>query len=516
MGCGSCGSSGCSGCHSCSSCGSSSCNWGCGCGCAVPAGCNPSICQTSYPNCGTVPPANPNPYYIQSAQCQENHCEQIINNYYSPQVCVSYGFNIPGCGLTAVIYFSDVPKLLVGAYLWHPTYGYFKVIAFNSQTGQTTILNTCEDGNAAPGTAIPACTCFIVTPEPIDIAVLTGVCVAVDFTAPAVYDCILITVTSINGLVVGGYVGIGSGVYLVSEVNSATTITICNEGQGITPGTPVIALDAAGGYQYCLSILGGANPCDAPSITSGQPVICGGSGLQPLEGGVIGDVLTLSGTSPNVALFQSPCGNVAAASGPVIICNNGMRPLSGTGNGQVLTLVNSGTEAGAYTNPFLVGGDQDEDLQSGVLFSPGTGNQNVVATAAASLTNTSPYKNMVVLVEFTWYFRWHLAGGASPASDAFSFTALLEYDNNTGGFVTFGGLLPFQQNGMGPPTAGFITLDQAFSMTTRRLISLAPAAAGVCQSRLTLTGVGPPSGGFLSTLTAESVYTEVSMYGVAV
>lgn len=302
MGCGSCGSSGCSGCHSCNSCGSSSCNWGCGCGCAVPAGCNPSLCQTSYPNCGTVPPANPNPYYIQSAQCQENHCEQIINNYYSPQVCVSYGFNIPGCGLTAVIYFSDVPKLLVGAYLWHPTYGYFKVIAFNSQTGQTTILNTCEEGNAAPGTAIPACTCFIVTPEPVDIAQIGAVCVAIDFTAPNLYDCLLITVTNVNGLVVGGLVGIGSGIYLLSEINSNTTVTICNEGQGITPGTPVIALDAAGNYQYCLSILG-VSPCTQPEVEEGQAMVCAGGAAVPLLGNTIGQVLQVTSTSPQLAAF---------------------------------------------------------------------------------------------------------------------------------------------------------------------------------------------------------------------
>jgi hypothetical protein len=74
--------------------------------------------------------------------------------------------------------------------------------------------------------------------------------VAIDFTAPANGDCIPITVTTINGLSVGDTISIGTGFYTIDSFVSDTVVQICNDGDGILPGTSVIAQDQFGNYQY--------------------------------------------------------------------------------------------------------------------------------------------------------------------------------------------------------------------------------------------------------------------------
>jgi hypothetical protein len=73
---------------------------------------------------------------------------------------------MPACGETAILYFPSVKILPVGTYLWAQTYGYLKVLAFDSLTGAATAQNNCDINNAAPGTYVPACTCFLVGPTP--------------------------------------------------------------------------------------------------------------------------------------------------------------------------------------------------------------------------------------------------------------------------------------------------------------------------------------------------------------
>jgi hypothetical protein len=73
---------------------------------------------------------------------------------------------MPACGETAILYFPSVKILPVGTYLWAQTYGYLKVLALDSLTGAATVQNNCDINNAAPGTYVPACTCFLVGPTP--------------------------------------------------------------------------------------------------------------------------------------------------------------------------------------------------------------------------------------------------------------------------------------------------------------------------------------------------------------
>jgi hypothetical protein len=89
---------------------------------------------------------------------------------------------------------------------------------------------------------------------------------AVDFTAPADGDCTTITVTSVAGLAEGDEITIGSGIYTLNNIISPTTIEICNNGSGITPGTVVHARNDAGQLQY--PIVSITNCCDAISSTT--------------------------------------------------------------------------------------------------------------------------------------------------------------------------------------------------------------------------------------------------------
>lgn len=200
------------------------------------------------------------PFYQQADVCKEDHSQKIYQAQFFFSVCPSSSWNVPLCGHTAVLNVPGLQGATVGSYLWHPNYGYYEITSLDSAKGQIGITNNCTEGNAAAGVQIPACTCFTVTVPPSEDVGPEGLaCLSLDFTAPADGDCILITVTSLGTLQAGDEIQIGTGRYRVSEINSSTTITICNDGLGLVPGTAVIAVDANGNYQYCFTVI--ANCC---------------------------------------------------------------------------------------------------------------------------------------------------------------------------------------------------------------------------------------------------------------
>jgi hypothetical protein len=238
--------------------------------------------------------------------CQESHCQQILINTYPLAVKVANPWNVPACDETAILIIPDATQALVGSYLWNPIYGYFEITGFNSTTKQLTVINNCNAGNATEGTAVPECALFVVTDEPSESSgpSSTYPYVAIDFTAPANGDCLLITVTNVNGLVTGKNITIGTGTYRISAINSATTITICNDGTGITPGTSVIAKNGAGQYQYPITLVD-SNPCTNPEVTTGSVVVCKDDIMQPLTGAAVGSVLVLQDTATGEAKYEA-------------------------------------------------------------------------------------------------------------------------------------------------------------------------------------------------------------------
>ena len=210
--------------------------------------------------CQNTVQATPTPFYNCGSPCQESHQQKITIQEFFVDVNIQDSWNIPACGSSATVVANSLKSIVVGSYLWNPDYGYFEVSAFNAGTGQVTLINHCDDGNSSAGTNVPSCTNFTVTVPPVNTE-SSNVCVAIDFTAPDVGDCIDITLTTTTGLTVADTVQIGSGFYFVQELKPNAIITICNRGDGIAPGTPVIARDTNGDYQYCLTVVS-VNPCD--------------------------------------------------------------------------------------------------------------------------------------------------------------------------------------------------------------------------------------------------------------
>ena len=284
----------------CTVCGS---NIPCGCSsCSQPALTNPLCTPTPLPGCcQNVVRAAPAPFYECAPSCAESHGKSITIQSFSADVKLIDTWNIPACGESATINSESLRAIVVGSYLWNPDFGYFEVTAFNSGTGQVTLTNHCTTGNAAAGTNVPSCTEFTVTVPPCDCNTATGICVAIDFTAPANGDCIDITLTSTTGLTASDTIQIGTGFYFVEAIKPNDIITICNHGEGITPGTSVIA-GTPPNYNYCISIVS-TNACDRTPEIQVKVLGCGADGVTvPLDGHNTGWVVTqLDGTSLEAA-----------------------------------------------------------------------------------------------------------------------------------------------------------------------------------------------------------------------
>lgn len=428
----------------CSSCG---CGGPCGCGCTP--GCSPinasdvilnpipvapRPCSPLNPGCGTALPATPTPYYNCTPQCQENHCQEIINNFFSASICTIAAFTMPACSGIASVTFPGVKVLPVGAYLWNETYGYLEVTSFNNRTGLATLLNHCNEGNAAVGTNIPGCTCFVVTDPPQEGQVNPFVpYLAENFTAPADGDCTTITVTTTAGLIVGGEITLASGIYVLDSILTPTTIVICNEGQGITPGTVVLARNEAGQLQYPIVTISN-NPCSQDPIQTGSVVVCEGGVSRKLTGDSVGQVLTLLNTTSGLAEYQDapldPCNNGSSPEGAVVICFDAdPMVLSGLTEGDVLVLTTPGNNGAAYVNSGLVGSTQ---LTTPEAFALAPGATHLSPVLSLVITNPNPHKIMQILQNVALTMQFTTVLGSDPFSGSYG----IEFQIDGGGYAT--------------------------------------------------------------------------------
>lgn len=281
----------------------STCNPGSGCRC------NSNPCQCGNGGCVT---SAPTPFYNQAGGVQENHNTTVVQQQFVTSLTTSSAFNVPACEENATITIPGLQKIQIGSYLWNSVYGYFQVISFDYLSSQVTIKNTCiascVEGvtYASPGSAVPSCTQFNVVDPPCGSGggVPSGVFLAVDFVAPAVGNCIDISVTSVAGIFVGQNVQVGSGIYRVSGVADSTTITICNDGAGIVHGTIVYAKDASNQFITPITPLS-TNACTNPVNATGALLTCHNNIQGPLEGGVLGQVPVLINTTTNEVQFQT-------------------------------------------------------------------------------------------------------------------------------------------------------------------------------------------------------------------
>lgn len=132
--------------------------------------------------------------------CTCNQCTSC------PTVCVellvSNSWNVPACGSSAILAVDGLTSVLVGAYVFNPTYGYFRITGFNSLNGQITVINECIEGNATPGTTVSADTTFIFSGPPSTAAVS----IIDSFVMPACSGSVVVEVSGRPSVVIGAYI----------------------------------------------------------------------------------------------------------------------------------------------------------------------------------------------------------------------------------------------------------------------------------------------------------------------
>lgn len=372
---------------SCSSCGSTNCCGSSNCSCVG------SSC------CGNSVPSISLPYYASVPACQESHCQEIWVNKYPLCVKIDNPWNIPNIGAQATVIVNDATTAQTGSFLWNSLYGYFEIISFNASTHEMVIQNSGVDGNAAAGTLVPACSCFVVTVPPTEVNQLSNLYpyVALDFTAPNNGSCTLITVTNVYGVIVGKNVEIAGGVYRVSAVTPPDVIEICNDGDGLAGGTPVIALDGAGNYQYPV-ILVDASQCSNPEVTQGAIIVCNSGISQPLAGATAGMIPVLIDPVTNHAEYQ-----IVAC--PTYTCTVLTSCVNITSGVSTYTLVVADTGAFAVNDIVQVGSTTDTFLITTIIDSthmqgtwtptPTTTYEIPVGTSVCILDVCADYENRV-------------------------------------------------------------------------------------------------------------------------
>lgn len=241
------------------------------CGC----GCDPCQCQQSRI-------ASPTPFYNQALGCQEDHTKVLLQQNFVTAVTTGVSFNMPECDSSISIVLPGVQTLLVGGYLWNPTFGYLHVVSFDFTTGRAIVTNECQVGNASPGTEIPSCTLFNVVDPPFEVETECGEgsFITADFIVPAIGASVTLQISSTVGLTINNKVQVGSGVYTLTSIPTANSAIIKNDtGYGAAPGTTVSAYDVLG---HCITPVTPyvADTCNSPAEATGSLVICNSSGIQ--------------------------------------------------------------------------------------------------------------------------------------------------------------------------------------------------------------------------------------------
>lgn len=111
-------------------------------------------CQTNYTSC--------------CSPCVPTNCAELCNSFVTTN-----SWNVPAIGANAVLNVSCLKQLTVGTYIYHPTYGYLRIVSFDATLGQLTVTNDGAYGNT-PGAIVPAGTSFMNTAvSTMDISVVT-------------------------------------------------------------------------------------------------------------------------------------------------------------------------------------------------------------------------------------------------------------------------------------------------------------------------------------------------------
>lgn len=142
---------------------------------------------------------------------------------------VANSWNVPACSASAIISVPGLTTVLIGSYIWNPTYGWFRVTAFDSVNAQLTVFNECLDGNATPGSVVPAGTQFVFGSPPASTNVtFSGMSAGTNYTltnatAPFVFGT---TQTAITLTSPGTYLLLSQATIETSAIVNAAAVAV--------------------------------------------------------------------------------------------------------------------------------------------------------------------------------------------------------------------------------------------------------------------------------------------------
>lgn len=370
------------------------CNGNCGSVSRGTAGCT----------CGGVilpAPTTIQPFYMNQPMSPEDSTKYIFQGQYSYGITFPADWNTPLIGASAILKTPTVTSNIpIGAWLWNVQFGYFQIVAFDFENQLLTITNSAstQDQVVVPGSAVPSCTTFLLTPTPSDISNQAGVFVKLDFTAPAINVPLDITLTGTEGLQAGGKVQIGTGVYSLVAIKANDVVTIENTGDGIIPGSPVIAQTVNGLYQYPVTYIS-VNPCSQSLNTSGVILGCVGSSASGINGAANGELLTLIDHTTGNAGYSNDIPTAVAANTAAIANNTANLVPCTLANNMITTFILESQDinaTGAGSPATLAGGDGE--------------GRSIGPTATVFVSNPSTCRNMQVTMTFSYNYNLFLNG----------------------------------------------------------------------------------------------------------
>jgi len=240
--------------------------------------------------CCSTPLLTPYPYYTHPcAEVTQDQARNVILHQYVAVVKVLEQWVRPGVGQTAVVHIPALAAALVGAYLWNPLYGYFRIDAYDSGNQQVSLSSFELPNNTVPlPGVIPSCTSFMLVDTPYFSVPLVNLAVDEDYMVPMIkprpsnptfsdvywsfigtaslddeaitnakiadagtgtaFTPVITSPTSITGVVsLGRYWMFGPWCIAIININGTVSAGSVNDFY-ITPPVPVVAYPASGLY----------------------------------------------------------------------------------------------------------------------------------------------------------------------------------------------------------------------------------------------------------------------------
>lgn len=102
------------------------------------------------------------PYYTNTCQSNQEHCDTPILCNYSPVVRVENEWAVPLANQLITLKIPALTDILIGATIWNPDYGTYLIVSYDEE-GQAVKVMKTDFNKVAEGTVIPSCTKFIIT-----------------------------------------------------------------------------------------------------------------------------------------------------------------------------------------------------------------------------------------------------------------------------------------------------------------------------------------------------------------